>query len=113
MIFEHFAINVPNPLEIAKWYTSYCEMKIVKSIAVPPFTHFLADSSGRSVIEIYSNLSVKIPDYNSLHPLEFHFAFKVKDISEMKEKLGEQTSNLLLHQEHLLYRDWQNDMGDN
>jgi catechol 2,3-dioxygenase-like lactoylglutathione lyase family enzyme len=95
MIFEHFAINVPNPLELAKWYTSNCEMKIVKSITVPPFTHFLADSSGRSVIEIYSNLSVKIPDYNSLHPLEFHFAFKVKDVIEMKEKLVSAGAKLL------------------
>jgi glyoxylase I family protein len=95
MIFEHFAINVLNPLELAKWYTSNCEMKIIKLITVPPFTHFLADSSGRSVIEIYSNLSVKIPDYNALHPLEFHFAFKVKDVREMKEKLVSAGAKLL------------------
>jgi glyoxylase I family protein len=95
MIFEHFDINVLNPLELAKWYTSNCEMTIIKLITVPPFTHFLADSSGRSVIEIYSNLSVNIPDYNSLHPLEFHFAFKVKDISEMKEKLISAGAKLL------------------
>ena len=95
MIFEHFAINVPNPIELAKWYTSYCEMKIIRSITVPPFTHFLADSTGRSVIEIYSNPTVKIPDYNSLHPLEFHFAFKVNDVNEMKEKLVSAGAKLL------------------
>lgn len=87
MIFEHFVLSVLNPLELVKWYTSNCDMKIVKSIKVSPFTHFLADSSGRSVIEIYSNQSAKIPDYNLLHPLEFHFTFTVEDVNYKKEEL--------------------------
>ena len=95
MKFEHFALNVLNPLELVKWYTSNCDMKIVKSIKVSPFTHFLADSSGRSVIEIYSNPSAKIPDYSMLHPLEFHIAFNVEDVNLIREKLISAGAKLL------------------
>jgi len=87
MIFEHFALNVLNTLEFVEWYTSNCEMKIARAMTTPPFTHFLTDSTGRTVIEIYSNPSAKIPDYNLMHPLEFHFAFTVNDIEYVKEKL--------------------------
>lgn len=87
MIFEHFALNVLNTLKFVEWYTSNCDMKIAKSIKVAPYTHFLTDSSGRTVVEIYSNPSAKIPDYNLMHPLEFHFAFTVNDIRHIKEKL--------------------------
>ena len=95
MVFEHFALNVKNPIDFVEWYFSNCEMKIAKSIKVAPFTHFLTDSIGRTVIEVYSNPSAKIPDYNSLHPLEFHFAFKVNDVNEMKEKLVSAGAKLL------------------
>lgn len=87
MIFEHFALNIQKPLEFVEWYTSNCGMKIAKSMITPPFTHFLTDSSGRTVIEIYSNSSAKIADYNIMHPLEFHFAFTVDNVDEVKEKL--------------------------
>jgi len=87
MIFEHFALNVLNPLDAVKWYCTFCGMKILRGMDNPPFTHFLADSSGRPVLEIYSNKSVELPDYASQHPLEFHFAFNVDDASGMKDKL--------------------------
>lgn len=87
MIFEHFALNLRNPIKFVEWYTSNCEMKIAKSMKEPPFTHFLTDSSGRSVVEIYSNPSAKIPDYNLMDPLEFHFAFTVEDVNKIKSKL--------------------------
>lgn len=87
MIFEHFALNILNPIEFVDWYISNCEMKIAKSMKVAPFTHFLTDSSNRTVIEIYSNPAAKIPDYNLMHPLEFHFAFTVDDVDTVKNKL--------------------------
>ena len=87
MKFEHFALNIQNPLEFVEWYTVNCEMKIAKGIKTAPFTHFLSDSSGRTVIEIYSNPSAKIADYSKMHPLEFHFAFAVDDVKTVKEKL--------------------------
>lgn len=95
MIFEHFALNVPDPLEIVKWYCTFCGMKILRGMDTPPFTHFLGDSSGRPVLEIYSNKSARIPDYESQHLLEFHFAFNVEDVPGMKDKLISAGAKLL------------------
>lgn len=87
MTFEHFAINISNPHKFVEWYVTNCNLKIIKSLDNPPYTHFLADSAGKSFIEIYSNPTAKIPDYSSLHPLEFHFAFAVEDVNSSKDKL--------------------------
>ena len=87
MNFEHFALNVPNPIEQAKWYEKYCGMKIIKSLNQYPFTHFLSDESGAIVMEIYSNCLAPVPDYSKMNPLQFHFAFAVENIIETKDKL--------------------------
>jgi hypothetical protein len=87
MVFEHFALNVENPIEVANWYVINLEMKIVKGSVQPPFAHFLADKTGRLAIEIYRNESAEILDLKSKHPLEFHFAFMVKNAEEIKNKL--------------------------
>ena len=87
MIFEHFALNVKDPVNMARWYVDICEMKIVRSLEKAPFTHFLADKSGRVVLEIYANNAAKFPDHLNAHPLEFHFAFMVDDTESLKTKL--------------------------
>lgn len=87
MIFEHFALNVSNPVEMGRWYVDNLEMKIVRSIDKPPFTRFLSDKTGRVVLEIYSNKNAKIRDHKNAHPLEFHFAFMVEDAVTLKNKL--------------------------
>ena len=87
MIFEHFALNVKDPVNMARWYVDNCEMKIVRSLEKAPFTHFLADKSGRVVLEIYANNAAKFPDHLNAHPLEFHFAFMVDDTASLKTKL--------------------------
>ncbi len=87
MIFEHFALNVSNPVEMADWYVKNLEMKIIRSVDEPPFARFLADKTGRVVLELYSNNSARIPEYKNAHPLEFHFAFMVEDAASLKDKL--------------------------
>ncbi len=87
MVFEHFALNVEHPIEAAKWYVENCEMKIVKGSDKSPFAHFLADKTGRVIIEIYKNDNAEIIDLKSKHPLEFHFAFMVKNAEEIKNNL--------------------------
>jgi hypothetical protein len=87
MIFEHFALNVPDAKIIAEWYTSNCHMKILRSIPEPPHTHFLADSTNRVVMEIYTNREAEIPNYSKQHPLLFHLAFAVKDPRAIQKKL--------------------------
>lgn len=87
MIFEHFALNVEQPVEIAKWYVDNLNMKVVRNLDKPPYTHFLADTSGRVIMELYKNDKAKIPDYKNAHLLEFHFAFVVDDAESIKQKL--------------------------
>ncbi len=87
MTFEHFALNVSKPVEMGQWYIDNCEMKLVKSMEEYPYTRFLADKSGQVVLEIYSNTSQRIPEYNKQHPLEFHFALTVSNPIEIKDKL--------------------------
>lgn len=87
MIFEHFALNVSRPVEMAEWYVNNFEMKIVRAMEKSPFTRFLSDKTGRVVLEIYSNNNAPVPDRNKVHSLEFHFAFMVDDVPGTRDAL--------------------------
>ncbi len=87
MKFEHYAINVEDPVAVADWYVAHCEMSIALSIEAPPFMRFLADKTGRVVVELYCNQSAKVPDYSSMDPLEYHLAFAVEDAEKEKDRL--------------------------
>ncbi len=79
MKFEHFALNVPEPVQMAEWYVRNLGMKVVLSLDKAPFTRFLADETGRVTVELYSNASAPMPSYRDAHHLNFHFAFAVAD----------------------------------
>jgi len=87
MKFEHFALNVSNPIQMAEWYVRHLGMEIVLSQDAEPYTRFLADETGRVVLEIYSNRAAPMPDHASIHHLNFHFAFAVKEAEETKARL--------------------------
>ncbi len=87
MKFEHFAINVPEPTAMAAWYVENCGMKIVRQVTESPFMHFLADATGRVIMEIYNNPIAPIPDYAARGPLVYHCAFAVKDMDAVKSRL--------------------------
>lgn len=87
MEFEHFALNVKEPLAVANWYVDALEMKIVSQQLEAPFMTFLADRSGRVVVELYHNQAAEVPNYAHQHPLVFHFAFKTLHAQELKENL--------------------------
>jgi catechol 2,3-dioxygenase-like lactoylglutathione lyase family enzyme len=84
---EHFALNVPDPVAMARWYAENCGMRIARSMAVPPFTHFLVDAADEVAIEIYKNPAGTIPDYAGIHPLQFHFAMTSEDPASDAEAL--------------------------
>lgn len=79
MKIEHFAINVSDPNAVADWYVKHCSMSIARKQEAAPFTHFLADSSGSVMVEIYNNPVDEVPDYRSMNPLIVHLAFVSKD----------------------------------
>ena len=74
MNLEHIAINVPDAPAVAKWYSEHLGMKIVQANDTGMLIHFLADDSG-SMIEIYTNTDVAMPDYAAMHPITLHIAF--------------------------------------
>ena len=77
---EHVACNVTDPVAMAAWYVEHLGMRIVRRIPTPPYIHFLADASGRTVIEIYTNPTADpVPDYAAMHPMRFHLAFAAPD----------------------------------
>ena len=87
MKFEHLALNVPDVRALSKWYVENLGLTIVRSIDTAPFTHFLADETGRVFIEFYSNPAAPYPDYSSMPPLVFHVAFYAADAGASQQRL--------------------------
>ncbi len=79
MKLEHFALNVQHPLEVARWYVENMGMTIVKATDTEPYMHFIADSSGDVMMEVYCNPPDQVPDYGSMNPLLLHLAFVSDD----------------------------------
>ena len=98
MKFEHFALNVPDPRAQAQWYVQHLGFAIARSRADAPFTHFLADETGRTIVELYGNTSVAMPDYAAMPPLNFHLAVVAADAKAERARL-EQAGATLLREE--------------
>lgn len=87
MNIEHLAVNVQEPVAAAEWYTRHLGMRVLRALSAAPFTHFLADASGRVVLEMYAHTRVPVPDYAALDPLVFHIAFTTDDVRGTRERL--------------------------
>ena len=84
---EHFACNVSDPVAMAAWYVQHLGMRVLRQNPAPPHIHFLADASGRVVMEIYSNAADPVPDYRAMHPMRFHLAFAAPDPDQARAAL--------------------------
>jgi catechol 2,3-dioxygenase-like lactoylglutathione lyase family enzyme len=98
MKFEHFALNVPDAAAQARWYVQHLGFKVVRSRADAPYTHFLADETGRVVVELYTNPKAAIPDYGSQHPLIFHFAVVATNAKAESARLQAAGATLFLEE---------------
>jgi catechol 2,3-dioxygenase-like lactoylglutathione lyase family enzyme len=87
MKLEHVAINVPEPVQMAEWYVAHCGMRVVLSVEGPPFTRFIADTSGTVALELYRNEEAPIPDYPNQSHLVVHNAFVAENLDKMKDRL--------------------------
>ena len=72
---------------MAAWYVRHVGFQIVRQLDTPPFTHFLADDTGRVVLELYNNPLGAIPDYAARHPLTFHLAVMAADAGAERDRL--------------------------
>ena len=87
MRLEHIAFNVDDPAELAAWYVANLNMKVLRSFDEPPYIHFLSDSAGKSLIEIYGNPLGEVIDYAGHHAVTFHLAFAADDIEAERQRL--------------------------
>jgi glyoxylase I family protein len=87
MRLEHIAINVEDPVAMAKWYRRNLGMKIIRSGPAPGNARFISDTEENVLLEIYNNPPDEVPDYASMNPLLFHIAFMVDDVREICRKL--------------------------
>lgn len=84
---EHVAINVEDPVEMAKWYCENLGMNIVRKGPAPVNMHFIADAGGNMMLEIYHNPPDAVPDYRAMDPLSLHIAFMVDDVEKTRRRL--------------------------
>jgi glyoxylase I family protein len=88
MTIEHLALNVADPVALADWYVRHLGMRIVRQVDTGPRTRFIADSAGRTVLEVYRQ-NAPVPDYAALDPMVLHIAFKVDNVAAARRKLLE------------------------
>ena len=84
---EHIALNVKDPVAMAKWYCRNLGMKVVRKGPAPINTRFISDADGNILMELYNNPPDAVPDYASMDPLVLHIAFMVEDVKGTQEKL--------------------------
>lgn len=84
---EHVAWQVQDPVKVVDWYVKNLGFRVLRKIDVSPFMHFIADSAGRVVVEIYNNPAASVPDYPSGHPLHLHLAFTADNIEQERDRL--------------------------
>ena len=85
MNIEHIAINVTDPVAVSNWYVQHLGLQIVRKGPGPIFGHFLADSAGKVVLEIYHQ-NAPVPDYAALDPFLFHIAFISPDVAADRDR---------------------------
>lgn len=87
MKIEHVAYNVDDPLAMGRWYVEHMGMAVKRRTIDPPYAHFLADDSGKVMIEIYGNPDAPVPDYRNLDARALHLAFVSKDVDADIQRL--------------------------
>ena len=87
--FEHAAFNYRDAKKVSEWYVENLGLKAV--LTTPSGAGFLADASGRTVFEIYSNPEHPFIDDESAGgpppPFTLHNAFVVDDVIAAKDHL--------------------------
>jgi glyoxylase I family protein len=79
MKIEHFALQVADPAAMAAWYVEHLGCSMARVAGGPSSIHFLRDSAGTSLVELYCNPRVAVPDYASMDPMLVHVAFVSED----------------------------------
>ncbi|MGC1275421.1 MAG: VOC family protein [Planctomycetaceae bacterium] len=81
MKIEHVALQVPDPLSMARWYVENLGLTVKQRGVEPPYGHFLAEDGDTVMLEIYAFPEVPTPDYPAREPRELHLAFTSMDVA--------------------------------
>ena len=85
---EHVAWQAKDPVAVAQWYVKTLGFRIVRKNDDPARTHFIADASGKVLVEIYNNSAASLLDYANMHFLQLHLAFRVDgDVAATRDEL--------------------------
>ncbi len=84
---EHIALNVADPVSVAKWYADYLAMKIFRQTGAPSFGTFVGDTGNHIMFELYYNKDYPPFDAANISHMSIHLAFMVSDIEKVKMKL--------------------------
>jgi glyoxylase I family protein len=87
MKIEHVALQVADPVALARWYRDHLGLTIKRAQAESPFGQFLADDGDAVMLEVYNNPKAPVPDYHAVDPLALHLAFWSDDVKGTRERL--------------------------
>ncbi len=87
MVIEHIGIQVPDPGAAAEWYVAHLGFTIKRHANDPHPVRFLLDSSGTTMIEMYRNPAVDVPEYAEMDPLHLHIALCCDDVDGLCDEL--------------------------
>jgi glyoxylase I family protein len=86
MKLEHVALQVADPVAMARWYGEHLGMRVVREGEAPGHARFLADDAGLSVLETYADAR-PLPDYAGMDPGLLHVAFASSDVEADRARL--------------------------
>jgi glyoxylase I family protein len=84
---EHIAFNVQDPVAFVQWYVTNLGYSIRRESGPPVHMHFIADSSGSVLLEVYGNDKAPVPDYPRQDPLVVHVAYASDNIAADRGRL--------------------------
>jgi glyoxylase I family protein len=84
LYLEHFAINVADSREIAKWFSKNLEMIVLRDGKAPSYGMFIADAGKSMMFELYQNKDFPAVNFDSVNYQTFHIAFMVQDVQTVK-----------------------------
>ncbi|MGP1992090.1 VOC family protein [Zobellia laminariae] len=87
MVFEHFALNVTDIKKRVDWFVTHLGLKVVVAKEMAPFMTFLADSTGRVIMELYQKEEEPLNNFKERQPSTFHLAFVSDDAEADKQRL--------------------------
>ncbi|MBQ3096731.1 MAG: VOC family protein [Kiritimatiellae bacterium] len=96
---EHTAIDVADPVAVAKWWVENLGFEITSQRDDVTHTTFIVDKTGKIALELYrAKDAPSAPDYHSMRPLALHFGFVSDDVEADIARLTAAGATLVVHE---------------